>query len=122
MRFNDPLFLSGKKKVKPKMTFDEYQRRAFETAIYPDGFEIIYPAMGVSNEAGEVLGKVKKWIRDGGEIDEEALGKEIGDVLWYLAVLARDLDLELSDIAQGNLDKLKSRSERGVLGGSGDDR
>jgi len=78
------------------------------------------------NEAGEVAGKVKKIIRDkNGVMAEEDivnLAGEIGDVLWYLAVLAHDLDLNFSSIAASNLSKLKSRQERGVLGGSGDNR
>jgi NTP pyrophosphatase (non-canonical NTP hydrolase) len=103
-------------------TFYEYQKKASLTAIYPPKYDIVYPAMGLSNESGEVLGKIKKWIRDGGELDHEAVGAEIGDVLWYMALLATDLGLDLDDIAQGNLDKLASRMERGKISGSGDNR
>lgn len=103
------------------MQMDEYQREARATAIYRADAAIIYPAMGLANEAGEVLGKVKKKIRDGA-FDREATIKELGDVLWYLAILADDLQTNLSDVAQQNLDKLRSRQKRGTLQGSGDNR
>ena len=110
------------------MEFNEYQKRALETALFPEKYKIIYPAIGLGNEAGEVLGKVKKWLRgdDGdGDMSEErklALKDELGDVLWYLAVLARDLGLNLDEIAKLNIEKLKSRKERGALKGDGDKR
>jgi len=104
-----------------KMTFDQYQEQAVKTAIYPSSAHITYPAMGLANEAGEVLGKVKKFIRDG-TLDREGAIAELGDVLWYAAALARDLNTDLSVIAQQNLDKLADRAKRGVLGGSGDKR
>ena len=100
---------------------NEYQAKAVVTAIYPEAANITYPAMGLANEAGEVLGKVKKIIRDGTFSREDILD-ELGDVLWYAAALARDLNSELSEVAQRNLDKLVSRKERGVIGGSGDKR
>lgn len=104
-----------------KMLLDDYQREAKSTAIYPASAHVIYPAMGLANEAGEVLGKVKKMIRDG-KLDREGTLAEIGDVLWYVAVLADDLGTNLSDIANNNLQKLASRRERGTLQGSGDNR
>ncbi len=110
------------------MELNEYQKKALETATYKKKYRIIYPAIGLGNEAGEVLGKVKKWLRgDDGEgimSDErrEAIKEELGDVLWYLAVLARDLDLKLDDIAQINIGKLESRKKRGTLQGDGDKR
>ena len=103
------------------MTFDQYQEQAVKTAIYPSNAHITYPAMGLANEAGEVLGKVKKFIRDG-TLDREGAIAEVGDVLWYAAALARDLNTDLSVIAQQNIDKLADRAKRGVLGGSGDKR
>lgn len=82
--------------------------------------------MGLANEAGEVLGVAKKIFRDQqGEVTDETrekIKKELGDVLWYVAQVASDFDLQLEDVAQANLDKLSSRKERGVLQGSGDDR
>lgn len=110
------------------MELNEYQKKALETAIHDEKHKIIYAALGLGNEAGEVLGKVKKWLRgdDGeGEMSVErrqALKEELGDVLWYLAVLANDLDLELDDIARVNVEKLKSRKERGIIKGDGDKR
>lgn len=106
------------------MNINDYQDQAVKTAIYKH--PVIYPALGLANEAGEVLGKIKKVLRDNdGDFTSEKrkeIGSEIGDVLWYIAALARDLDLSMSDIAQCNLDKLNSRMSRGVLGGSGDNR
>lgn len=107
-------------------TLDGYQERAAATAIYPDSAAVTYPALGLCGEAGEVAEKVKKAIRDdGGRISEakrDDLKKELGDVLWYVSALARDLGWNLSDVAQGNIDKLESRAARGRLGGSGDNR
>lgn len=108
------------------MTFDQYQEEAVKTAIYDAEHSIIYPALGLANEAGEVLGKIKKVLRDNnGDFNEDnrvAIGKEIGDVLWYMAALSRDLDIRLSDTAHDNIQKLRDRQARGVIGGSGDTR
>ena len=109
------------------MDFSDYQRLSRATAKYPPiGHAVIYPTLGLTNEAGEVAGKVKKIFRDKsgviGDADREALAAELGDVLWYLAQVATELDLSLDDIAQHNLDKLMSRLERGKIGGDGDTR
>lgn len=108
------------------MHLDAYQAEASSTAIYPKQFSIMYPSLGLAAEAGEVANKVKKIYRDnGGLIDDQirqAVADEVGDVLWYVACLSKDLNIPLSEIAQRNLDKLKSRLERGVIGGSGDNR
>lgn len=108
------------------MTINEYQEKALETAIYPKEYKVVYPALGMAGEAGEVADKVKKVIRDNnGEISKEKaleIAKEIGDVLWYCATLANDLGYDLNTIAQMNYDKLHSRQERGKLSGSGDNR
>ncbi|MCA1799692.1 MAG: nucleoside triphosphate pyrophosphohydrolase family protein [Actinobacteria bacterium] len=106
------------------MKLNQYQDEARATAIYPDEHAVIYPTLGLNGEAGEVADKVKKTIRDteDGIYDIDDLEKELGDVLWYLANLACDLGLSLEQIAQTNIDKLNSRKDRGVLGGSGDDR
>jgi NTP pyrophosphatase (non-canonical NTP hydrolase) len=101
------------------MNFNEYQEEAVKTAIYTD--PIIYPALGLGNEAGEVQGKVKKWLRDD-TFNKEDIAAEIGDVLWYIAALCRDLEVNMDDVATGNLAKLKSRQERGTIQGSGDNR
>lgn len=110
------------------MTFDDYQVESRKTAIYPrrDSENFMYPALGLTSEAGEVAGKLKKVIRDmDGVIDETTrteVAKEMGDVMWYVSQLASELKLNLNDIAQLNLDRLADRQKRGKLGGSGDNR
>ena len=104
------------------MELNEYQSKATETAIYPDAAKIVYPAIGVADEAGEILGKIKKYVRGDGPIDDDALIAEMGDVLWYLAALASDLQVNLDYVARLNLHKLQSRQERDVLRGNGDNR
>lgn len=101
--------------------FDAYQDFTEHTALYPPEVGLEYTALGLASEAGEFAGKVKKAIRDK-TYDPEAMAAELGDVLWYVARAAAELDLYLSDVAEMNIDKLKSRMDRGKLGGSGDDR
>lgn len=101
---------------------NDYQAAAYATAIFPDEVRILYPALGLAGEVGEVLNKIKKHYRDGVPLDREALKAELGDVLWYVAVLAEDLDISLEMAAQDNLAKLQSRKSRGTLQGSGDNR
>lgn len=108
------------------MDFNDYQHKARTTAIYPTAMTIIYPALGLAGEAGEVCEKVKKLYRDkGGTItnqDREAIKKELGDVLWYVSNIAFDLDINLSDIAEENIKKLQQRKAQNTLKGEGDDR
>ena len=109
------------------MRFKEYQEMARETALFPIiGHKIVYPALGLAGESGEVSDKIKKIFRDkGGEFDDkaiESIAAELGDVLWYLATICDVLNIELGSVAQGNIDKLRSRKLRGALYGSGDDR
>jgi NTP pyrophosphatase (non-canonical NTP hydrolase) len=110
------------------MTFDEYQKQALTTAIHhPDPLmnKTIW-AMGVAGEAGEVLEKWKKIVayKEGVVTAEETaeLGKELADVVWYVAVMAQQLGLSFEDIMQQNVAKLKSRKVRGVQRGAGDNR
>jgi NTP pyrophosphatase (non-canonical NTP hydrolase) len=107
------------------MTFDDYQKQALKTLL-PSSNNIPYVALGITNEAGEVAGKVKKWIRDNDgdieKLDKKAVADELGDTLWYMVMLAELLGLSFSEIARMNLDKLASRMERGKLHGSGDSR
>ena len=109
-----------------QMDFNSYQRVAKTTAIYPATHKILYPALGLAGEAGEVANKVKKVVRDGTsslpEDWKEQLGSEIGDVLWYCAVLADDLGISLGRIAAQNEKKLAQRKQKGTIGGSGDTR
>ena len=105
---------------------DMYQQVAKTTAIYPREQAIIYPTLGLTGEAGEVANKVKKIIRDGTIENHESLiqeiSAEIGDCLWYISVLADDIGVKLSDIANNNLVKLANRKEKGTIHGSGDAR
>jgi len=107
--------------------FETYQTESRKTwNLVSMEHPIVYPTMGLVNEAGEVAGKVKKIFRDkGGHINEEdrqALKKELGDVLWYLAQICTELDLSLAEVAEANLTKLFSRLERGTIKGDGDYR
>jgi NTP pyrophosphatase (non-canonical NTP hydrolase) len=108
--------------------FDDYQKQALTTAEFSDEElkDIMHWVLGITGEAGEIAEKVKKIIRDKNGVftpeDKVELSKEIGDVLWYLSTLAHQLDVPFSEVANGNLEKLKSRKERGVIGGSGDNR
>ena len=109
------------------MDFTDYQTKSRITAKYPSiGHPIIYPTLGLTNEAGEVAGKIKKIFRDKGgvisEADRTALKGELGDVLWYLTQVCTELDRSLDDVASYNLEKLFSRLERGKIGGDGDNR
>jgi NTP pyrophosphatase (non-canonical NTP hydrolase) len=108
------------------MRLGDYQQAARRTAVYAARDRVTYPALGLASEAGEVCGKIKKVLRDRGgdwaQAPLDALQDELGDVLWYVAVLAADLGLSLDDIAARNLAKLDSRIERGEIGGSGDRR
>ena len=107
--------------------FDRYQQESRKTwhLIHTD-HPIVYPTLGLANEAGEVAGKIKKIFRDkNGEIsaaDREALKQELGDVLWYLAQICTELDLSLEEVAEANLAKLFSRQARGQIRGNGDYR
>jgi NTP pyrophosphatase (non-canonical NTP hydrolase) len=104
------------------MNLNDYQRHAKRTAIYPPHATILYPALGLAGEAGEVSNIIKKVIRDRTDTPIDKLRAELGDVLWYVAVLADDLGLKLEEIALDNIAKLAARQSRGTLGGSGDDR
>lgn len=109
------------------MDFQDYQERSRSTARYPQaGSNPIYPTLGLCGEAGEVADKVKKVLRDqGGQFDAQVrddLLLELGDVLWYVAQLATELDLSLEAIAEANLAKLASRAARNVIAGHGDRR
>ena len=109
------------------MECDEYQRAALRTARDPDAHgEFMHLVLGLVGEAGEIAEKVKKLVRDKNsdlaQVDREDMAAELGDVLWYTAVLASFLGLSLDDVAQRNVDKLADRQRRAVLGGSGDNR
>ena len=108
--------------------FEEYQQIAHTTSLNTSvsGNKVIYPVLGLADEAGEVVGKFKKLFRDkNGVIDEEfkkVVSKETGDVLWYCAEICTQLGISLKDVADENISKLLSRKERNKLQGSGDER
>lgn len=109
------------------MTFKEYQEKAWLTAKYPNIHNnIIYPTLGLAGEAGELANKVKKIQRDDNGIISLAkwdqLLDELGDVLWYCAALATELNTDLESIAIRNISKLSSRNERNKISGEGDVR
>ncbi len=109
------------------MECDDYQRAALRTARDKDApDEFMHLVLGLVGEAGEIAENVKKLVRDKNgdlaQLDRDDMAAELGDVLWYAAVLASFLGLSLDDIAQRNLDKLADRQRRAVLGGSGDKR
>jgi NTP pyrophosphatase (non-canonical NTP hydrolase) len=107
-------------------TFALYQECAKETAIYDESLDVLYPALGLAGEAGEVANKVKKIYRDcGGAVNGKqmvAIAKELGDVLWYVAALCTDLGINMGTVARQNLEMLRDRADRDKLQGSGDDR
>lgn len=108
------------------MSFNEYQAETDKTAIYPKDKAIEYLVLGLASEAGEVAGKLKKIIRDRGGVvgvhEAAAICDEIGDVLWYISQIALELNTSLQSVADKNIEKLQSRQQRGVIGGSGDNR
>lgn len=101
--------------------FRSYQDMAAETAVYKAEHQVIYPALGLAAEAGEVANKVKKILRDG-NFNREAIADEVGDCLWYIAALCRDLNVDMKELAKNNLRKLHDRKARGVIQGNGDKR
>ena len=109
------------------MNFNDYQQKSRGTAKYPViGHGVIYPTLGLVNEAGEVAGKIKKIFRDKdgviGEAEKEALKAELGDVLWYIAQMCSELNLSLDEVAEANIEKLLDRQTRGKIQGEGDNR
>jgi len=109
------------------MNFTDYQQKSRATAKYPViGHAVIYPTLGLANEAGEVAGKIKKIFRDKdgiiGEEEREALKSELGDVLWYISQVCTELDISLDEVAEANINKLLDRQARGKIQGDGDNR
>jgi NTP pyrophosphatase (non-canonical NTP hydrolase) len=103
------------------MSLTNYQEFTRSTAIYKKEDALNYLCLGLASEAGEVAGKRKKQLRDGG-VDVISLVDELGDCMWYIARLADELNFSLEEVLQRNWVKLKDRQERNVLRGSGDAR
>lgn len=108
------------------MTIEEYQEKALSTSAYGTGQAIIYPALGLNGEAGEVAEKIKKCLRDKqGVFDEDdklAIALEIGDVIWYCNALTKDIGYTLEEIMKMNIIKIESRRTRNKINGDGDNR
>ncbi len=102
--------------------FKEYTDFIKTMKVYPEKHAIVYPALGLAGESGEIAEKVKKWLRGDRELDVDALMKELGDPMWYITSFADDLGYTLADVVDINIEKLSSRKERGVLKGNGDNR
>lgn len=125
---HDPaMFNLDTRLVNPGLSLTQYQRRASLTAVYPGSGEdmgLAYVALGLTGEAGEIANKAKKLLRGDDNADElrEALRAEVGDVLWYVAMLCGELGVMLEDVAQSNLNKLNARKTAGTLKGTGDER
>jgi len=120
-------YMQDKIRIAEVMTAEFYEMKAGQTAIFPKHKALEYLALGLTSEAGEVAGKVKKLIRDGEDVEgfelkKIAIASEIGDVLWYCAMMAKEVGVPLNTIMQENLKKLHGRKERGTLSGSGDTR
>lgn len=123
------------------MDFDDYQEQANQTAVYPSSASIVYPAGKLAGEAGELCNKVFKGFRDPHapnalvgtehlmsefrkhcEKNREDLISELGDILWYVNAICSDMGIRLAVVAHQNIEKLRSRQERGRLKGAGDGR
>ena len=120
-------YMQDKLVIAEVMTAEFYEMKAGQTAIFPKHKALEYLALGLTSEAGEVAGKVKKLIRDGEDVEgfelkKIAIASEIGDVLWYCAMMAKEVGVPLDEIMKENLKKLHGRKVRGTLHGSGDNR
>lgn len=110
------------------MDFTEYQTKAHSMSINTEilGDRKLYPVLGLCGESGEIAEKFKKLYRDNnGEMSAEfkrATVKELGDVLWYLAEICSQMEINLTTVAETNIEKLSSRKERGLIQGDGDNR
>jgi NTP pyrophosphatase (non-canonical NTP hydrolase) len=104
------------------MDFDTYIYEARKTAIYPRDRSLEYLALGLASEAGEVAGRIKKWLREDDYDFSDMIADELGDVLWYMTMLGDELGFSLDEIMERNIAKLQDRQARDQLQGSGDER
>lgn len=108
------------------MQINDYTKLTDQTAIYPyagtgANIELFYLALGLTSEAGEVAGKIKKFIRDG-KLDQGALAYELGDVFWYLVRLCEAIGYTPENVMEININKLLKRKQNDTLQGDGDNR
>ena len=104
------------------LTLDAYQQQAKATAVYPYEKADQYLIAGLAGEVGELASIFAKVWRGDGNLKFPHSAAELGDVLWFVAMLAKELGYDLSDVAQNNLNKLADRANRGKLKGNGDNR
>jgi NTP pyrophosphatase (non-canonical NTP hydrolase) len=89
-----------------QMTLNEYQEQAARSA---GNCSLAVLGLGISGEAGEVADLIKKYIGHGHPLDHVKLARELGDVLWYVAVMAEEIGLSLDGVAILNIAKLQAR-------------
>ena len=106
----------------PGITLVQYQEHAEVFAIYPLDNGDQYLVAGLAGEVGELASIFAKHWRGDGDLNHDHAAAELGDILWFIAMLAERLDTDLSDVAQNNLNKLADRAVRGKLKGNGDNR
>jgi NTP pyrophosphatase (non-canonical NTP hydrolase) len=109
------------------MNLNDYQQLALRTAAPKDKKnELFHLLLGLCGEAGEIAEKTKKIVRDQDsdftKLDTDDLAKELGDVLWHVAVIADYFNIPLDEVGEKNIAKLADRLKRGALSGSGDNR
>jgi NTP pyrophosphatase (non-canonical NTP hydrolase) len=94
---------------------DDYQEAAARTInrSLDDDRRLLDAAAGLAEEAGEVLAHVRKHAMQGRPLDRAALTAELGDALWCLAIVARCVDVPLSEVARRNVEKLRQRHPEG---------
>lgn len=105
------------------MRFDEYKNEARVTDLMPNN--LAYHTIGLVNEAGEVAGKVKKFMRGDSITHDDLvtmLSGELGDLIWYAAMICEDMGISFDQVALSNLEKLADRASRNVIKGNGDER
>ena len=117
-----PGYAFDKARLTVPLTLDTYQQQAAKTAVYPEDKAREYLVAGLAGEVGELASIFAKHWREDGDFNRDPVAAELGDVLWFVAMLAKELGYDLSDVAQNNLNKLADRAERGKLKGSGDNR
>lgn len=104
------------------LTLNDYQARAETTAGYPRETALAYVLLGLGGEVGELQNKYKKVLRGDKPLNREDLVAELGDVLWYVAMLAKELGVTLEDVGEQNLQKLAQRAQNNTIQGDGDNR